>query len=126
MTRDEIKKPGKYLKKENLSQTEDTIVTVTGGEMVEMGRGNEKEEKFVVYFKELSSGLVVNNTNLDNMLDAHGVNDTDDLEGELLALYVDPEVMFGGERVGGIRVRREAPPAVGAPTYDLGDVPAPV
>ena len=112
MTRDEIKKPGRYLKKENIKQDEDTIVTVKGGEMVEMGRGNEKEEKFVIYFKELSSGLVVNNTNLDNMLDAHGVNDTDDLEGELLALYVDPTVEFRGEQVGGIRIRREAPDAL--------------
>lgn len=120
----EMKTPGKYLKKENLAHDKDTIVTIAHGGKEQVGQGANKEEKYVLYFKEMQTGLIVNNTNADAIARAHPVDDDEELVGKPLALYVDPTVTFGSNTVGGIRVRPEAPPAVG--TYDLGDVPAPV
>lgn len=99
--------PSRYLNKEDLDQTEDTVVTVSNSGHEEVGQ--ERKRKFVIYFKEIKKGLICNKVNLDRMLSAHEVTDTDELDGKPVALYVDHEVTFQGKTIGGIRVRAQAP-----------------
>ena len=103
----ELRVPGTYLKKEDLDQKNDTILTITGGDMEEIGQ--EKEVRPVLTFAETEQKLVLNKTNISRIYSAHALTDTDELKGKQIALYVDHEIDFGGKVVGGIRVRAQAP-----------------
>ena len=51
-----------------------------------------------------STGLVLNDTNLEALEEAFGP-DSDDAIGGQVILFVDPDVRYGGQRVGGIRIK---------------------
>ena len=103
----ELRVPGEYLKKEDLDQKNDTILTITGGQIEELGP--DKEKRPVLTFEETDQKLVCNKINAGRILSAHNTTDTDKLKGKKIAIYVDHEVDFGGKVVGGIRVRAQAP-----------------
>ena len=90
-----------------------TILRI-GEENVAM-EGAEKDHRPVIYFAELEKGLVCNSTNAQVIADI--TQQTENVEknwiGARVVLYVDPNVFFGGKKVGGIRVRapkQTAPP----------------
>lgn len=95
---------GKYLKQDHIGdkrvavQIRDTVV-----EEIE-GDDNKKEKKPVLYFHGKEMGLVLNQTNAGSITDALGTDETENWKNKKIVLYVDPNVMFGGKRVGGIRV----------------------
>ena len=101
--------PSKYLAQGDLDQNGDTLVTVSSSGFEPVGQ--DKEKKFVVYFKEIEKGLICNKTNFDRMLDAYETDETDDLDGKAFALYVNADVSYQGKTTGGIRVRAQAPEA---------------
>ncbi len=101
--------PSKYLAKEDLDPSKDTIVTIKG-EVSWEEVGSERDRCPIMYFEECKP-LVVNKTNMGRMFTAWGCTDTDDLIGKQVSLYVDHEVSFGGKTTGGIRVRATAPDA---------------
>ncbi len=103
----ELNIPGEYLKKEDLDQKNDTILTITGGQMEEIGQ--EKDNRPVLTFAETDQKLVLNKTNISRIYAAHSLTDTEELKGKKVALYVDHEIDFGGKVVGGIRIRAQAP-----------------
>jgi hypothetical protein len=69
------------------------------------------DRKLVMRFEGKSKGLVLNDTNLEALEVAFG-DDSSDAIGAQVVLYVDPDVRFGGKRVGGIRIKLPAKKAV--------------
>ena len=70
--------------------------------------------KLCMSFVELDKPLVMNWTNAQVCAAICGSDDTDDWNGQKVVLYVDPNVMFEGKLVGGIRIRKpknQTPPA---------------
>ena len=63
-----------------------------------------EERKLVARFEGKSKGLVLNDTNLETLELAFG-DDSSDAIGAQVILYVDPDVKYGGKRVGGIRIK---------------------
>jgi hypothetical protein len=59
--------------------------------------------------------MVLNSTNIQLMAKACGSDDTDDWIGKQIIVYVDENVSFGGELVGGLRIRKHKQAAPVAP-----------
>jgi hypothetical protein len=102
----------KYLKSSDFPKP--ALCTVTNVTKENVAKPNEpKKERGVMYFNEFDKGLVLNATNLKRSAQVFGSEDTDDWIGKKIVVYHDDNVEFGGELVGGIRVRgiqRKAPP----------------
>ena len=96
---------GSYLRQEDVDG--DTLATISAAkeELV----GADKERCLVVYFEEFDKGLVFNATNINVCNALFGTDETDDWMGKKLTVYVDPNVMFGGKKTGGIRVKSGSP-----------------
>lgn len=110
-------KNSKFLKKEDVGE-EGTLVTIVNVHQVNVAmEGKEPEMKWCMAFREFEKPMVLNSTNAQLCEKFLGSDDTDDWAGRQIVLYDDPTVAFGGELVGGIRVRR-APsgPKTGKPT----------
>lgn len=96
--------PSKFLKKDDFPQPR--LLTVKDVTKENVALPNQpKKERGVVYFEELEKGMVFNTTNLNRAVKALGSDDTDDWRGKKLVVYFDENVEFGGEMVGGLRVR---------------------
>ena len=64
----------------------------------------KKKIKFVIFFKSLDKGLILNATNKDELVVKLGKNPAS-WRGAEVGLFVDPNVMFAGKRVSGLRLR---------------------
>ena len=109
----------KYLKKEDFPAPR--VVTVSHYDQVNMAKQGEKPDmKYVIYFKELDKPMTLNKTNGNRFAavtrDVYGVKkydengsqlceDFDQWIGKRYELFNDTSVEFGGEIIGGIRVR---------------------
>lgn len=78
-----------------------TIIKETAQEI-----GQDKDVKSVLYFEEDPRGFVLNKTNYGVLTEAFGSADTDKWIGGKITLSFDPDVKFGGRKVGGIAVER--------------------
>lgn len=93
----------KYLKQSDVD--EETVVTVKALKKVNVARDDEEAEyRWTVLFHEFPKPMVLNVTNLKRMGKALG-DDTDDWIGNPVVLYVDPDIEFGGNVVGGLRIK---------------------
>jgi hypothetical protein len=90
---------------------------------IETMPGDAAEEKPLMYFQERGvKPLILNSCNWQTCEDAYG-NDSNDWGGKAIEVYHDPNVMFGREKKGGVRiripvgasVRQPAPTAPAAP-----------
>jgi hypothetical protein len=103
----------KYLKQSDVNEL--TTVTVEALKKVNVARDDEDPEyRWTVRFGEFAKPMVLNVTNLKRLAKALG-DDTDDWLGKQVELYVDPDIEFGGNVVGGLRLRgvpRKAKPKV--------------
>lgn len=61
--------------------------------------------KPVIYLKGIPKGWPANITALGSLAEMTGSQDTDDFTGTPIEIYVDPDVSYGGKRVGGIKLR---------------------
>jgi len=96
--------PSKYLKQEDVGTGK--LLTITAIDKVNVGLDGEPEQwKWAMYFAEMEKPLILNVTNIERAETACGSNDTDDWKGKQIVLYTDPDIMFGGKKTGGIRVR---------------------
>lgn len=103
----------KYLKQSDVE--DETPVTVQKLAKVNVARDDEDPDyKWSVKFAEFSKPMILNVTNLKRMAKALG-DDTDDWIGNQVILFVDPDIEFGGNVVGGLRVKglRKAVPSKG-------------
>lgn len=98
----------KYLKQADL-KGEEVIVTVQ-----KLGQGNvamddkPEEIKWMVKFTEFNKAMVLNSTNIRTLERLLG-EETDLWIGKEVVLYVDENVSFGGELVGGLRLKSAKP-----------------
>ena len=92
------------------------------------GEDEPKERKVVVHSLQFPlrpdgerKGLIINKTNWINIEEAFG-QDTDSWINKQIEVYVDPSIMYGGKRIGGVRVRIPAgavAPTPAAPAFIL-------
>ena len=103
----------KFLKKEDVGRG--VLVTVTGCTRQNVAMPNQPAKmRWCLAFAELDKPMVLNATNIALAEQATGSDDTDVWIGKKLVLYNDPSIMFGTERVGGIRIRAPKPTALSA------------
>lgn len=94
----------KYLKQSDVP--DETAVTIRAVAKRNVAReGDEPEMKWLIKFDEFKKPMVLNSTNMKRIAKACGSEDTDDWTGKTVLLYVDPDVEFGGNVVGGLRIR---------------------
>jgi hypothetical protein len=91
----------RFLRKEDI---EDDIVVTIKNVMLEDMPGDEHQQRWVLAFKELERGLVLNSTTIRVLEKTFGRHTDQWLNGRV-TLYVDPNVAFKGQIVGGLRVR---------------------
>ena len=119
----------KYLTKDDAG-LDGTVVTVKDFERVNMAQeGKPPEYKWVMWLREFDKAMVMNGTNIQLAEKALGSDDTDDWIGKKIIIYDDPNVSFGKELVGGIRIRahRQAAPPRQIGNDDFGsDAPNPL
>jgi len=99
----------RFLGHADISDTEDTIVTIKGYSQELMGQGKDQTEKWVLTFKELKKGLGLNVTNGKTCIKLFGTEEMDEWIGQRIALYVKDDVEYQGEVVSAIRVRPKLP-----------------
>ncbi len=115
-------KESKYLKKEDVMP--DKLVTIRSISQENLAMNDQPEElKYVMFFNEnlaadgSNKPIVLNWTNIQLCAQATGSEDTDEWPGKQVVLYNDPNVSFGGNLTGGIRIRA----AKGQPKQDFDD-----
>ena len=97
-----------YLKKEDLSDPIDTeLLWVKEEKVTAPGKG--AKTRLVAYFNGLSKGLVLNTANCEILAEMTGTDDHNEWNDVELQLYVDPDVKYGGKKIGGIRIRKPVP-----------------
>lgn len=79
-------------------------VTVRTLSLEKVGRDDDSEQRWIMWFNEMKKGLRLNVTTLRIFEAAYG-DDSDRWIGRRVQLYWDPTVQFGGKLVGGVRVR---------------------
>lgn len=96
----------KYLKQSDFPDP--LIVTVSKVGKVDLAKEGEKPQpKWAVRFKEFDKPMILNGTNIQLLEKACGSDDTDDWIGKEVIVYTDESVSFGGQVVGGLRIRRQ-------------------
>jgi hypothetical protein len=114
----------KFLRKEDVD--DELVVTMRAVKLEEMP-GDGREERWVLYFKELAKGLVLNATMI-RVLEKNYGQHSDDWTGRKATLFVDETVQFKGQIVGGLRLRpmrSTKPPGAGAPAVPITPAAAP-
>jgi hypothetical protein len=103
----------KFLKKEDVGE-DGTIVTVGTVNKVNVAMANDPPEfRWTMQFDEFEKPMVLNSTNIKLAERIFGSDNTDDWIGKKLIAFNDPNVTFGKDIVGGIRLkahRKAAPP----------------
>lgn len=96
----------KYLKQ---SDVPDPVIVTVGkvGKINIAKEGDEPEHKWAVRFKEFNKPMLLNSTNIKLLEKACGSDDTDDWMGKEVIVYTDDSVSFGGQVVGGLRIRKQ-------------------
>lgn len=94
----------KYLKKEDFPDPVLVTIRIVTKENVALPN-QPKKERGVIYFNEYDKGMVLNTTNLKRAEKACNSDDCDEWAGKKIVVYVDEEIEFGGEIVGGLRLR---------------------
>lgn len=115
--------PSNYLKQADFDQ--DYIVTVRKLENKNIAmEGKPIEMKWLAHFNEFDKPMVLNSTNIQLMAKACGSDDTDDWIGKEIIVYTDPNVSFGGELVGGLRIKKAQVAAPAKPKAVARSAPA--
>ena len=91
----------KFLRKEDID--DELIVTCKTVTLEDMP-GDNNDQRWVLYFREIPKGLVLNATTI-RVLDKSFGKHSDDWVGKKATLYVDETVQFKGQVVGGLRLR---------------------
>lgn len=125
-------KESKYISKGDVIKP--LLLTITSCQQEQVKDDSGKmESKWCLYFEEIQKPLILNVTNGDLIAGITGSEDTDDWTGHKIVLYVDPNVMMGREKKGGVRARApknqagpakppvKRPPPPTADEYDHGD-----
>ena len=102
----------KYLKHQELNG-QDWVVTIDRVERQEIKNmdSNAMEKKFVLFFKELEKGMILNKTNMNILYALFNSDESDDWVGKRITLYTKDDIEMGGEIMSGLRIRSKHPAA---------------
>src|ERR1700752_2639468 len=92
---------GTFLKSEDVP--EPMLATIEKISVEEVGEN--KDKRLVAHFTGMDQAMVLNRTNLEFLEQSFGPN-AEDAHGGQGVIFTDPNVRFGGKRVGGLRLRR--------------------
>ena len=95
--------PSTYLGKDDL--TDPVLATIADVRLEEIQGDHGRSDKPVMYFQDEDMKHLILNTTNWNTIEAICGEDTEEWAGQRIELYVDPGVVYGGKRVGGVRVR---------------------
>ncbi len=107
--------PSQYLSKEDVATPVIATIADVRMETIQGGEGAAEEKPVMLFQEGHLKHMVLNQINWGVIEDAYGP-ETDAWRGNRVELYIDPRVMFGGRRVGGVRVRIPAGASVTNPT----------
>ncbi len=110
--------PSKYLSKDDVPQPTRAVIQTVARDEIKGDNGNEL--KNVVQFQGGVKPLILNRGNAELLCALYG-DDSVGWHGKTVELYVDPNVMFAGRRVGGLRLRA---PTSNAPQVNGYHAPA--
>ena len=68
--------------------------------------GEPEKIRLAAYFHESLKALVLNTSNCEVLAELAGTDEIEDWKDIPVELYVDPDVRYGGKRVGGIKLRQ--------------------
>jgi len=91
-----------YFKTDDLREGGPRTLTIRDVRLVELGRDGAQETKPAIFFDEDDRALTLNRSRYDSAADLFGTKLTEKWIGKKITLAVDPNVKFGGKRVGGI------------------------
>jgi len=97
--------PSPFLSAADLNDQE-MAFTISDVAQETVGKGDDAEVKWVVYFSEADKGLVLNKTNATSITACLG-DDTDEWMSRKVVLY-PTQVQFSGKMVDAIRVKEKA------------------
>jgi hypothetical protein len=95
----------KFLRKDDIE--DDTPATIKKLSLEDMP-GDSGDQRFVLFFKGQDKGMVLNTTTIRMLEKAFG-DESDDWVGKSVIIYVDPNVSYKGQVVGGLRLRPTSP-----------------
>lgn len=99
------------------------IVKIADAQIEQINGDDGKEEKAVLHFeRDKIKPLILNSGNWATIEAAYG-EDSDNWIGKEIEVYVDPNVMYGKKKVGGVRVR--IPSGAGSPAAPAPSKAAP-
>ena len=97
--------PSKYLSKDDI--TSPVVATISDVVMETFTSDDEEKTKSVMYFVGANKPMVINVANWMTVESLYG-DDSDEWIGKTIEIWVDPSVMYGKKRVGGLRLREPA------------------
>ena len=97
----------RYLQQDDIVPKEGRTVTIEKFErqIIEGKAGEPDKEKVCVKFAEFDKWFVLNSTNGKAIKKFTNSSMPLDAEGKQIEIFVDPSISFGGQIVGGIRIR---------------------
>jgi hypothetical protein len=96
---------GAYLKSTELTEAgENFVITGVTEEVLPNRDGTPGDTRFILAL-DGAKPLVLNKINIRRLVAAFNSNESDEWISKTIQLYLDPDVEFGGEVVGGIRLR---------------------
>lgn len=103
---------GSYLRKTDIERpTQVNIVDVHAEDVPGVAR-----KKLVVQFREFEKPLILNSTNIKALEQLFKTSETAHWRGAVV-LYVDEQIEYAGQRVGGIRIAPAQPQPASPPGY---------
>lgn len=103
--------PSNYVQKEDVGKG--LLVTIKGLVLRNVALEEDApDKKWCLLFHEIDKPFILNVTNIGLCEEVLASDDTDQWIGKRIVLYIDPNVPYGGKKVGGIRVRAPKPNAV--------------
>ena len=111
---------GKWLKPEDVGKSLRTVISDVTEE--EIGQGEDKKTKLVIWLNDTEKGLVLNKTNGNALAEILG-DETDDWAGKKIVLRVE-KVNFQGKSVPGIRVDEDATRSANAGKLENSEGPS--
>ena len=93
----------KYLAKEDVGSGVNLTIAKFTREMV--GNGSDADERAVLYWQENVKPMVLNKTNKNRIKHYLNATTAEEVMGKQVNVYNDPDIEFGGETVGGLRIR---------------------
>jgi hypothetical protein len=117
-----VKSKSDFLAKEDVGE-DGRNLTIAGFDKRMVGREADAEEKFVILWEEDMKPLTLNKTNKNKLKALFGDVDSKELRGKVINVYNNPDIEFGGEIVGGVRIRKATEQSEEASEDPNDDIP---